>query len=156
MAPKERKFLHTSFKIPEMYSVCREHFLLRTLKKGGIFRLCPSGHIDWTKLAQCTTRSCILRNRTIIRPLDKHCRCTSRPWGKRLETISRSLWHLVTEEKEEQDIVCGQTNRHTESPTTTERVLHKLDLPLTSGGRHIFYLFSCNLNLLQNTIEISV
>ena len=84
------------------------------------------GHLDWTKLAQCTTRSYILQNKTIIRPLRHILRfffrlspplgphggtCTTTPWGQQHETITGSLWYLVTEEIEEQDIVYGQTAR---------------------------------------------
>ena len=29
----------------------------------------PPGQFDWTKLAHCTSRPCILQNKTIIRPL---------------------------------------------------------------------------------------
>ena len=89
------------------------------------------GHLDWTKLAQCTTRSYILQNKTIIiRPLrhiigffllspsmgphgsglDQNCTCTTRPWDQQHETINWSLRYLVTEEIEEHDIVYGQTD----------------------------------------------
>ena len=87
------------------------------------------GHLDWTKVAHCTTISCILQNKTIIRPLrqnigifltkslcgprgsglDQNCTCTTRPWEQQQETINRSLRYLVTEEIEEQDIVYGHT-----------------------------------------------
>ena len=89
------------------------------------------GHFDWTKLAQCTTRSCILQNKTIIRPLrhiigffkifltkgpmgsrlDQNCTHTTRPWGQQHETINRSLQYLVTEEIEEQHIVYEEADR---------------------------------------------
>ena len=39
---------------------------------GGILDYVPfwgPGNLDWTKLVQCTTRSCSLQNKTIIRPL---------------------------------------------------------------------------------------
>ena len=42
--------------------------------------------------------------------LDRNCTCTTRPWGQQNVTINRSLWYLVTEEIEEQDIVYGQTD----------------------------------------------
>ena len=89
------------------------------------------GHLDWTKLAQCITRSSILHNKTIIRPLrhilriffltksplwgpvgsglDQNCTCTTRPWVQQHETINGSLRYLVTEEIEEQHIVYGQS-----------------------------------------------
>ena len=100
----------------------------------------PPGQFDWTKLAHCKSRSCILQNKTTIRPLrhilrffltksscgagpkgsglDQNCTCTTRPWGQQNVTINKYLRYLVTEEIEEQDIVYGQTD---------ERVSHKLD-----------------------------
>ena len=41
--------------------------------------------------------------------LDQNCTCTTRPWDQQHETINRSLWYLVTEEIEDQDIAYGQT-----------------------------------------------
>ena len=60
--------------------------------------------------------------------LNQNCTCTTRPWGQQHGTINRSLWYLVTEEIEEQNIVYGQTD----SWTTDKRVWHKLDWSLTS------------------------
>ena len=94
----------------------------------------PPGQFDWTKLAHCTSacRSCLQLNKTLIRPLrhilrffldkaplwnprgsglDQNCTCTTRPWGQQNVTINRSLQYLVTEAREEQDIVYGQTRR---------------------------------------------
>ena len=74
MAPKGRKLLHTSLQIPQMHSVCREQFFCHTQwgrgVGGTILDYSPSGapgHLDWTKLAQCTTRSCTSQNKTITR-----------------------------------------------------------------------------------------
>ena len=67
---------------------------------------------DWTKLAYCTSRSCIQQNKTSIKPLrhtlrkcvwtksscgalgsglDQNCTCTTRLWGQQNMTINRSL-----------------------------------------------------------------
>ena len=74
MAQKART-LHTYFYIISMHSVCQET-LFSVANNGervrGNFRLCllgPSWQFDWTKLAHCTSRSCILQNKTTIRPL---------------------------------------------------------------------------------------
>ena len=77
MALKARTLLHTSFKNISMHSVCREKiFFVANNGEGGggrNFRLCPlskpPGQFDWKKLAHCTSRPCILQNKTIIRPL---------------------------------------------------------------------------------------
>ena len=90
-----------------------------------------SGQFDWTKLAHCTSRSCILQNKTTIRPLrhilrkfifldkvplwgprgsrlDQNCTCTTRPWGHQNMNINRYLRYLYMEEIEKQDIVDGR------------------------------------------------
>ena len=142
-----------------MHSVCRDYFLARTMRRGGrgILDYVPFwGHrASWMdQTAQCTTRSCILQNKTIIRPLrhsigflkifslsppvgpqgsglDQNCTCTTRPWDQQHETINRSLWYLVTEGIEEQDIVYGQTDRRPD-----ERVSYKLDWSLTNRAKN--------------------
>ena len=68
--------------------------------------------------------------------LDQNCTCTTRPWDQQYETISGSLWYLVTEEIDEQDIVYGQTDRQTDGPTRTkERVSHNLNWSLTTRAK---------------------
>ena len=139
MAQKEENLLTHQIRSLKCIQFVENNFLLsRTMERGGernLRLMSPSGapgHLDWTKLAQCTTRSCILQN-TIIRPLwhiigfflffrqrppvghmgselDQNCKCTTRPWGQQHETINRSLWYLVTEEIEEQYIVYRQTD----------------------------------------------
>ena len=55
-------------------------------------------------------------------------------------TINRSLWYLVTEEIEEQDIVYGQTDRRTDGQmdgrTTEERVSHRLTWSSTRRAKN--------------------
>ena len=63
--------------------------------------------------------------------LDQNCTCTTRPWDQQHETINRSLWYLVTEGIEEQDIVYGQTDRRPD-----ERVSYKLDWSLTNRAKN--------------------
>ena len=127
-----------------MYFVCREQIVLVTDNGEGvgrIFRLCPflgpQRILTRTNLHNAQLKkSCILQNKTIIRPLrhilrifyffyyiplwdpmgsglDQKCTCTTRPWGQQHETINGSLRYLVIEEIEEQDIVYGQTDGRT-------------------------------------------
>ena len=117
----------------------------------------PPGQFDWTKLAHCTSRSCVLQNKTTIRPLrhilrilfdevplrgprgsglDQNCTCTTRPWGQQNLTINRSLRYLVTEEIEVQDIDYGQTDAR----TTDERVSHMLTWSSTSKTKNEYAL----------------
>ena len=152
-------------------SLSRTIFLSQIMGKGGggILDYVPfwgPGHLDWTKLAQCISKSCILQNKTINRPL-RHIIGFFIFWlsppvgpqgvrtgpkmhmhnytmGQQHETINRSLLYLVTEEIEEQDIVYGQTDRQTdrqtdgrtEGRTMDERVSHKLDWSLTSRAKN--------------------
>ena len=115
------------------------------------------GHLDWTKLAQCTTRLCILQNKTIIMPLRHilrmflifltkspcgapwgpdlniilHAQRTTKPWDQQHETINGSLRYLVTEEIEEQHIVYGQTaGRHTKGYRISSTGLWPVELKL--------------------------
>ena len=149
MAPKARTLLHTYFLIISMHSVCQEPIFSvanngEMRGGGGYFRLCPPlgpMQFDWTKLAFCTSRSCIQQNKTSIKPLrhtlrkcvwtksscgaqesglDQNCTCTTRPWGQQNMTINRSLQYLITEEKKEQDIVYVQTDGRPDD----ERVSH--------------------------------
>ena len=55
------------------FGLSRNNFFCRKQREnGGILNSPPSeppGQFDWTKLAHCTSRPCILQNKTIIRPL---------------------------------------------------------------------------------------
>ena len=143
LTSKWHRSKNTSSYIPldhfNAFGLSRNNFFLsQTTKKGGGLDYVPfwaPGQFDLTKLAHCTSRSFILQNKITIRPLrhilkkffwtkspllgprgsglDQNCTCTTRSWGQQNVTINRSLWYLVTEEIEEQDIVYGQTDRRT-------------------------------------------
>ena len=70
---KEENFCTHHFRSLKCIRFVENIFLSRTMGEGGGFQtMFPSGapgHLDWTKLAQCTTKSCILQNKTILRPL---------------------------------------------------------------------------------------
>ena len=125
-----------------MHSVCQEKLVsVANNGEGGDFRLCPFwplGRFDWTKLAHCTPRSCILQNKTTIGSsrhilsffldkvplwdsrgsgLNQNYTCTTRPWGQQNVTIDRYLQYLVTEEIEEQNIGYIQVARRTDGWT---------------------------------------
>ena len=141
---QEHFFKHTFRSFQYIRFVKKQFLLSQTTGKGGgggILNYVPL----WTKLAKCTSRSCILQNQTTIRPLrhilrtflfldkgplwgprgsglDQNCTCTTRPWGQQNVTINRSLWYLVMEEIEEQDIVYGQTDGLTDGRMTGYRI----------------------------------
>ena len=92
-----------------MHSVCQEtiYSVANNGKGGGggILDCVPfwaPGQFDWTKLAHCTSRSCMLQNKTTITifldkvplwcprgsGLDQNCTCTTRPWGQQNVTIN--------------------------------------------------------------------
>ena len=118
MAPKARTLLHTKYILLDFnaFDLSRNNLLCRkTRGRVEVLDYAPlraPGQFDWTKLAHCTSRPCILQNKTIIRPLrhilricfdkvplwgprgsglDQNCTCTTRPWGQQHETINRSL-----------------------------------------------------------------
>ena len=144
---------------------------------GGDFRLCPlsraPGHPDWTKLAQYTTRSCILQNKTTTRPLRHKLRiffyCPPvgphgvPNWtkiahaqldhgGQQHETINGSLWYKVTEEIEEQDIVYGQKDvkRQTKGYRISSTGLWPVELKM------LFFCYLFSYNLTKHTGNFSL
>ena len=70
---QEHFFIHAFRSFQCIRFVKKHFFLLQTTGKGGgILDYVPfwaPGHFDWTKLAHCTSRSCVLQNKTTIRPL---------------------------------------------------------------------------------------
>ena len=69
MASKARTLLHT-FRLFQCIRFVKKHlFLSKTTGKGWILdytAYCARGRFDWTKLANCTSRSCILQHKSII------------------------------------------------------------------------------------------
>ena len=173
-----------------MHSVCRETiFSVANNGEGGILEYVPfwaPWQSDWTKLAHCTSRSCILQNKTTIRPLrhilrkllfldkvppsgprgsglDQNCTCTTRPWGQQNVTINRSLGYLVTEEIEEQDIYYGHTDGRTDGPTTDEWVSHlsssglwPVELKMCSVCTNQTHLMFCRLPAIATNWQVAV
>ena len=133
----------------------------------------PLWQFDWTKLAHCTSRPCILQNKIIIRPLRHILRffLTKSPCGpqwvwtgpklhvqnktigpchKQHETISMSLQYLVKEEITKQDIVYGQTAGRPYRISSTS--LWPVELKMT---KHMSFLQLAKvLSVLFNLISV--
>ena len=175
MAPKARTLLHTSFLIISMHLVCQETIFFCRKQRGNEGVGCILDYVplwvpmqfDWTKLAYCTSRSCIQQNKTSIEPLrhtlrkcvwtksscgaqwsglHQNCTCTTKPWGQQNVTINMYLQYLITEEIKEQDIVYAQTDGLPDD----ERVSHKLDWSSTRRAKNCIH-FNSTLILQKNT-----
>ena len=130
---KEENFFTYQFRSLKCIRFVENNFFVANNREGGgeefetLLPFWAPGHLDWTKLAQCTTRSCILQNKTIMRHilglfwLSSFVGSHGVRTGPKLHMHNysmvpttwdhyRSLRYLVTEEMDEKDLVYGRTD----------------------------------------------